>query len=68
MDDKHAIKVGEPGYPVAGVEHGRQVLVTLSKKIAVADHDFTKFSLTPSVNFIIDIPSTIDGSFYCLSD
>jgi len=44
MDDKHTIKVGEPGYPVAGVERGRQVLMTLSKKIAVADHDFIKFS------------------------
>ena len=25
MDDKHTIKVGEPGYPVAGVERGKQV-------------------------------------------
>ncbi len=48
MDDKHTIKVGEPGYPVAGVERGRQVLVTAAKKMVVADHDFTKFSMTPS--------------------
>ena len=64
MDDKHTIKVGEPEYPVAGVERGKQVLVTSSKKLAVADHDFTKFSLTPSVSFIITIPDSILGSFY----
>ena len=49
MDDKHTIKVGEPHYPVAAVERGTQVLVTTSKKLVVADHDFTKFSLSPSV-------------------
>jgi len=27
----------------------------------VGDHDFTKFSLIPSVAFIIDIPAAIDG-------
>lgn len=27
LDDKHRIKVGEPGYPVAAAEHGRRVLV-----------------------------------------
>jgi len=64
MDDKHTIKVGEPEYRVAGVERGKQVLVTSSKKLAVADHDFTKFSLTPSVSFIITIPDSILGSFY----
>lgn len=64
MDDKHTVKVGEPGYPVAGVERGKQVLVTPKNNMAVANHDFTKFSLTPSVAFLIDIPSTIDGSFY----
>ena len=44
-DDKHTVKVGEPGYPVAVVERGRQVLVTSRKKMAVGDYDFTKFSL-----------------------
>ena len=64
MDDKHTIKVGEPHYPVAGVERGKQVLVSLIRKLVVADHYFTKFSMTPTVNFIIDIPTSIDGSFY----
>ena len=65
MDDKHTIKVGELGYPVAAVKRGRQVLVTSAKKLAVGDHDFTKFSLTLSVTFLIDIPKNIaDESFY----
>ena len=28
IDDKHRIKIGEPGYPVAAVERGRQVIVS----------------------------------------
>lgn len=58
------MKVGEPDYPVAAVERGKAVIVGLNEKMVVADHDFTKFSLTPSVNFIIDIPEAIEGSFY----
>ena len=30
----------------------------------VGDHDFTNFTLIPSVAFIIDIPASIDGSWY----
>ena len=33
IDDKHRCKVGEPGYPVAAVERGRQVLVAHNKPI-----------------------------------
>ena len=64
MDDEHTTKVGEPDYPVAGVERSKQVLVTSAKKLAMADHDFTKFSLTPSVSFLINIPEIITQSFY----
>ena len=39
QDDKHTVNVGEPDLPVAAVEQGKQV----------SDHDFTKFSITPSV-------------------
>ena len=48
----NTLKVGEPGCTVAGVERGKQVLVISAKTLAVADHDFTKFSLIPSVNFL----------------
>ena len=63
QDDKHSIKVGEPGYPVASVERGKQVLVGLKEKMIVGDHDFTKLTLTPSVNFIVDIPESIEDTF-----
>lgn len=64
QDDKHTIKVGEPGYPVAAVERGKQVIVGLNEKLVVGDHDFTKVKLTPSVNFLVDIPESIEGTFY----
>ena len=46
------------------VEQGKKVLVSLQKKFEVDDHDFSKFSLTPRVALVIDIPQTVDGSFY----
>ena len=64
IDDKHRIKIGEPGYPVAAVERGRQVIVSQSQIFAVGDHDFTKFSLIPSVALQIDIPEKFEGSWY----
>ena len=45
MDDKHSMKIGEPGYPVAAVERGRRVLVAKGTKLVVGDHDFTKMSM-----------------------
>jgi len=64
LDDKHRIKIGEPGFPVAAAKCGKKVIVSLQKEFCVGDHDFTKFSLIPSVAFIIDIPGAIDGSWY----
>ena len=62
--DKHRIKVGEPGDSVAAVERGRRVIVSKDTSFEVADHDFTRFSLVPSVCFAIDIPDSIVGSWY----
>lgn len=64
MDDKHTVKVGEPNCPVAAVERGKQVLVTIGKTMAVSDHDFTRLSLSPSVSLLIDIPESIEESFH----
>ncbi|CAB3998966.1 Hypothetical predicted protein [Paramuricea clavata] len=64
MDDKHKCKVGEPLYPLAAAERGKQVIVGANQVMAVGDHDFSKCTLTPSVNLVIDIPQTISGSFY----
>ncbi|GBB87081.1 hypothetical protein RclHR1_13540008 [Rhizophagus clarus] len=64
MDDKHTCKVGEPGFSVAAVKHGKQVVVAKNETFVVADHDFTKCSLIPSVMMICDVPNNIEDSFY----
>lgn len=63
-DDKHTIKVGEPDYPVAAVERGKKVVVGVNQTMVVGDHDFTKFSLSPSVSLDVEIPENMDGGFY----
>ena len=64
LDDKHRIKCGEPGFPVAAAERGRRVIVSLNEEFQVGDHDFTRFSIIPSVMFHVDIPEAIEGSWY----
>lgn len=64
LDDKHRIKIGEPNYPVAAAERGRRVLVSQNESFEVGDHDFTKFSIIPSISFFINIPESIEGSWY----
>ena len=64
LDDKHRVKVGEPGFPVAAAERGRRVLVAHDSTFEVGDHDFTRMSIVPSVSFILDVPETIDDSWY----
>ena len=64
LDDKHKVKVGEPGFPIVAAERGRQVLVHSSTSFEVGDHDFTKISIIPSVSFDVEIPDNISGSWY----
>ena len=64
MDDKHHCKVGEPDHPVAAVDRGKRVIVSKDKVFAVSDHDFTKFSIVPSVTMLLDIPEKMHESFY----
>ena len=55
-------------------ERGREVIVSLNETFAVGDHDFTRFSIIPSVVFHLDIPDSFEGSWYtgkvlvCLKD
>ena len=58
------MKVREPGFPVAAAERGREVVVSLHETFAVGDHDFTRFSIIPSVIFHLSIPNTFEGSWY----
>ena len=64
VDDKHRVKVGEPSCPVAAAERGRQVIVSSGTSFQVADHDFTRFSMIPSVTLLVDIPESVSGSWY----
>lgn len=64
LDDKHNIKVGEPGFPVAAVDRGKEVVVGTGTKFIVGDHDFTKAKITPSVALICDVPESLSESFY----
>src|SRR5581483_7136011 len=64
LDDKYRCKVGEPGFPVAAVERGKKVVVSKDTTFAVADHDFTKTGIIPSVAMICKIPESINGDFY----
>ena len=64
LDDKHKVKIGEPGHPVAAAERGRQVVVSKTDTYAVGDHDFTHCSIVPSVVLEIEIPATFEGSWY----
>ena len=64
LDDKHRIKIGEPGFPVAAAERGRQVIVSSQDTFAVGDHDFCKFSFIPSVTLLVVIPEDIESSWY----
>ena len=64
LDDKHRIKVGDPGSPLAAVERGRRVLVQRNTSFEVSDHDFSKFGIIPSVTLLVDIPMDISDSWY----
>jgi len=64
LDDKHRCKVGEPGFPVAAVERGKKVVVSRDTTFEVADHDYTKTGIIPSVTMICNIPESINGDFY----
>ena len=64
QDDKHFIKAGEPGFPLAAVERGKQVLVSTGVPFCVGDHDFSKAKIVPSVTLLCNVPDKITDSFY----
>ena len=64
LDDKHTIKVGEPGYPMAAVDRGKSVLVGKDVSFSVANHDFSCCKIIPSAALTADVPSSIQESFY----
>lgn len=51
-------------FPIAAVDRGREVIVSLKETFCVGDHDFSKFSLIPSVILLIDIANSMEESWY----
>ena len=49
---------------MAAAERGKKVITGKYQIMAVGGNDFTKLNIIPSVDFLIDIPDDIDGSFY----
>ena len=45
---------------MAAVERGKRVVVRKNQTMMVSDHDFTKFSLSPSVSLDVEIPKNMD--------
>ena len=64
LDDKHRVKVGKQGFPVAAAERGRQVLQAARSRFLVGEHDFTKLSIIPLVALQLNIPNDISESWY----
>lgn len=52
------------GFPVGAAVKTRRVVVESDAVLVKADHDFSRFSLIPSVNLKVDIPATAEESFY----
>ncbi|GES78276.1 hypothetical protein GLOIN_2v1880501 [Rhizophagus clarus] len=51
----------EPEFPVAAVEKEKKVVVSKNTIFSVADYNFTKIGIVPSVAMICSIPESIDG-------
>ena len=64
IDDKHRVKVGEPNFLVASAKRGRQVIIPTGAQVLAGDHDFTNYSIIPSVVLLTEIPEEISGSWY----
>ena len=59
-DAKCKVSVGEPGYPIATVSWGKQVIVGVNETFKVGDHDYSKILLIPDVILIHSIPENFD--------
>ena len=55
-DAKCKVNIGDPGFPIASVSRGKQVIVGHNKIMKVGDHDFSKMSIIPDAILIHDIP------------
>ena len=63
MDDNHSMKIGEPVYPLAVIERGKEILVAKGTKLMVGDYDFTKLLMTQSVVLNANLPEKVEVKF-----
>ena len=63
-DDKAKVPIGDPGVNVSTGVRGKKSIAPIGTTLGALDHDMTKASLTPSVYFKVDVPDSIDQSFY----
>ena len=61
IDAKCKVPIGEPGFPIAAVSRGKQVIVGCNQSFQVGDHDFLKLSFIPGGILIHDIPNEDKG-------
>ncbi len=59
IDDKH--RIGSLG---SQRQLLNEVIVSNQDTFVVGDHDFCKFSFIPSVILLVDIPESMEGSWY----
>lgn len=52
------------GFPVGAAVKTRRVVVGEGEILCKADHDFSRFNLIPSVSLLINIPESLEESFY----
>lgn len=65
VDDKSKIDFGEPGLAMSSGVRGKKSLVPVSALLGALDHDQQqKGSLTPSVYLNVEIPETVEDTFY----
>lgn len=58
------VNVGEMGFPVGAAIKTRRVVVGENEVLFKADHDFSHFNLIPSVSLVVEIPESVEESFY----
>ena len=66
VDDKAAIDVGEPDFPIAitAAKRNRKGIEVLDNPNFAGDHDFHRLKITASVFDVVNIPDNPSESFY----
>lgn len=61
MDGKAKIPIGEPGTPEGVTSHNRKALIRKDVILESSDHNYHFTQLTPSVDFVCEIPESVNS-------